>query len=234
MAEPARLGRPKEARDTAELCLVAAESRFANFGFAGTVLREIAEDVGVTSAAVIHHFGTKERLYARVLDRFAASLNSYIERAVATKRGRSLAGPSGNGVEVIIAIFDSTLNWHIEHPHYSQLLMHELMENRSRISKAKRFYLTDLISEYVRRIAEGQRAGRFRQFDAEIFVLATLGAISHFSVAAPTIDLLLKEGKRSSVARFRLNLHENVALMLTGSTSTSGRLARLTALSSND
>lgn len=40
----------------------AAVARFADDGFAGTSLRRIAEDVGVSPALILHHFGSKDGL----------------------------------------------------------------------------------------------------------------------------------------------------------------------------
>jgi len=198
------LGRPKDNRNTAERCLVAAESRFASVGFAGTSLREVASDIGVTSATIIHHFGTKERLYARVLDRLVTSANSYIEEA------------GEDTVEAVVAMFERFLNWTIDHQQYAQLLMRELMENRIRVSKARRLHLSSATGSFIRRIESGQQAGRFRAFDAGIFVFYTLGAITHFSAAAPTVDRMLRGENGGAIERFRASLRENVSMMLTG------------------
>lgn len=200
----ARPGRPKDSRDTAERCLIAAESRFADMGFAGTGLREIAADIGVTSATIIHHFGSKEQLYARVLDRLAASLEGYVDEV-----GEATA-------EAVVAMFERFLDWSFDHQHYAQLLLRELMENRIRVSRARRLHLLSMIARFVERIEGGQRPGRFRPFDAEIFVFYTLGAITHFSAAAPTVDRMLRGQGGDAVERFRLSLRENVSVMLLG------------------
>lgn len=200
----ARPGRPKDSRDTAERCLIAAESRFADMGFAGTGLREIAADIGVTSATIIHHFGSKEQLYARVLDRLAASLEGYVDEV-----GETTA-------EAVVAMFERFLDWSFDHQHYAQLLLRELMENRIRVSRARRLHLLSMIARFVERIEGGQRPGHFRPFDAEIFVFYTLGAITHFSAAAPTVDRMLRGQGGDAVERFRLSLRENVSVMLLG------------------
>lgn len=203
----ARPGRPKDSRDTAERCLIAAESRFASVGFAGTGLRDVASDIGVTSATIIHHFGTKERLYARVLDRLAASLDGYVE-------------PDGEAtVEAVVAMFERFLDWSFDRQYYAQLLLRELMENQTRVSKARRLHLLSIISHFIQRIENGQRAGRFRAFDAEIFVFYTLGAITHFSAAAPTVERMLRSKNGGAIVRFRASLRESIAAMLLGGAS---------------
>ena len=219
----ARPGRPKDSRDTAERCLIAAENRFASVGFAGTSLRDVASDIGVTSATIIHHFGSKEQLYARVLDRLAASLDGYVEQA-----GEAT-------VEAVVTMFSRFLDWSFDHQHYAQLLLRELMENRSRVSKARRLHLLPVIAWVVERIEGGQHAGRFRAFDAEIFVFYTLGAITHFSAAAPTVDRMLRAQGGNAIERFGLSLRENVSVMLVGAAvETASKTRRRLSASSRD
>lgn len=63
---------------TAERILEAAERRLRTGGYNGFSFRDLAEDVGVRSASVHHHFPTKgdlvARLAARYADRFLATV----------------------------------------------------------------------------------------------------------------------------------------------------------------
>lgn len=198
-----RLGRPKHVKDTDLRCLAAAEELFAIRGFDGTSLREVSAAVGITSAALIHHFGTKERLYGLVLGRLAKSLDSYVVDS---------SEPVSTGA--VVRMFERFLDWSFEQQHFAQLLLRELMENRTRVSRARRMHLLALIASYVEQIQKGQKSGAFRQFDAELFVYYTLGAITHFSAAAPTIDRMLKVDAGDAISRFRLTLRDNVGAML--------------------
>ena len=82
----ARLGRPKAVKDTDLRCLLAEEALIADHGFIGTSLRDVAAAVGITRAAVIHHFGTKE--HAWIWKVISETWNSYRERAT----GRIISG----------------------------------------------------------------------------------------------------------------------------------------------
>jgi TetR/AcrR family transcriptional regulator len=198
-----KLGRPKHVKDTDLRCLAAAEELFAVHGFAGTSLREVSAAVGITSAALIHHFGTKERLYGLVLERLVRSLDSYV-----------MNSPEPVSTAAMVRMFERFLDWSFDHQHLAQLLLRELMENRSRVSRARRMHLLSLISSYVEQIQKGQKSGAFRQFDTELFVFYTLGAITHFSAAAPTIDRMLRVDLGDAISRFRLTLRENITAML--------------------
>src|SRR5215469_5678441 len=51
-----------------KMIIEAATRMFARSGSRGTTLGEIAAEVGVSQAAVVYHFGTKEELLNAVLD----------------------------------------------------------------------------------------------------------------------------------------------------------------------
>ncbi len=62
--------------------IVDAASRvFARYGYTGGSLRQIAEDVGVTTAALTRHFGNKEGLLQAVLDHWEGDNISFFDGA---------------------------------------------------------------------------------------------------------------------------------------------------------
>ncbi|MGO1317248.1 MAG: TetR/AcrR family transcriptional regulator [Cellulomonadaceae bacterium] len=63
----ARSPRASTARKRREI-LKAATEVFGNKGYSNGTLADIAEQVGMTHAGVLHHFGSKERLLLEVLD----------------------------------------------------------------------------------------------------------------------------------------------------------------------
>ena len=54
---------------TAERILDAAEALFAERGYAGATLRDVATEVGLRTPSLYNHFPNKESLYAAVLER---------------------------------------------------------------------------------------------------------------------------------------------------------------------
>lgn len=139
-----------------------------------------------------------------MLERLAKSLDSYITE---------ISEPVS--IETVVRMFERFLDWSFDQQHLAQLLLRELMENRTRVSRARRMHLLSLIAGYVEQIRNGQKSGAFRQFDAELFVYYTLGAITHFSAAVPTIDRMLRVDMGDAISRFRLTLRDNVVTMLT-------------------
>ena len=65
-----RTGRPAGMGDTNKRRLLeAAREQFSSQGFRSVTMRSIAAEAGVDVALIAHHFGSKEGLYAVVVDR---------------------------------------------------------------------------------------------------------------------------------------------------------------------
>ncbi|WP_297610115.1 TetR/AcrR family transcriptional regulator [uncultured Sutterella sp.] len=69
--------------DSREAILNAAETRFAAAGIDGVSMREIAEDVGITKAALYYHFPGKDALWLAVCERLARIHITGLTEAVA-------------------------------------------------------------------------------------------------------------------------------------------------------
>lgn len=72
--------------NTREQIQTVALEMFAERGYAGTSLREIAERLGVTKAAVYYHFPTKEDILAGLLQDFLAQVDELIAWTAAQPR----------------------------------------------------------------------------------------------------------------------------------------------------
>ena len=64
---PAR-GRPKGSADTRGRILAAARAAFAERGFDGATMRDVATRAGVDAALVHHYFGSKQRLFVAAME----------------------------------------------------------------------------------------------------------------------------------------------------------------------
>lgn len=200
-----RAGRPLGAPETREQCLAAAERLFADGGFAGTGMRDIAAAAGVTVATLAYHFGSKEKLYGAVLGGVAGSILPYLPAPAAA------AGTP----EEVAAMAGRFLDWALDHPHLACLLMRELMENPERAQRARRFHLRPVIDAYAEAIARGQASGSIAACDGPMLAFYIAGAITHFCAAAPTIQRMLDlPGRDTTVARFRATLRASTLAML--------------------
>lgn len=200
-----KAGRPQGAPDTRDRCLEAAERLFATQGFAATGMRQIGAAAGVSIATLIYHFGSKEKLYGKVLGRIADSIVPYMPDPAAFD-----VGPGA-----IAATVERFLDWALDHGDYASLILRELMENPSRAAKARRWYLLPLIDSYAAAIRGGQARGIIGPCDPEMLAFYVTGAITHFQAATSTLQQMLGEDSRDAVVeRFRATLRANVTSML--------------------
>ena len=72
-------GRSAVRGDTRQRILDSALHLFAERGYAGTSIRDIAEELGVTKAAVHYHFPSKEQIVAALLEPYLARFRGVIE-----------------------------------------------------------------------------------------------------------------------------------------------------------
>jgi AcrR family transcriptional regulator len=82
---------PREIPDTRSRLLAAAAELFAERGYHGTTVREIALRAGANVAAANYHFGSKEALYLGVLRTQFASIHQLLERRRIAPDERELA-----------------------------------------------------------------------------------------------------------------------------------------------
>ena len=83
-----------DAPDSRELILAAAKRLFVEQGFRGISMRQIADAVGVTKAAIYYHFHDKEDLFLAILESYLTELATLIDTSAAgadTGRGQITA-----------------------------------------------------------------------------------------------------------------------------------------------
>lgn len=89
-AKPKRVGRPpgRHPDVTRERILDAAEELFANTGYNGTSLRDVARSAELQTAAIGYHYPSKEELFDTVIRRRAAVMTEWRQRVLTEMRKR--------------------------------------------------------------------------------------------------------------------------------------------------
>ena len=108
-------------------------------------------------------------------------------------------------------------DWTLLHPHLSQLIMRELMENRERVDRTRNLSMKPVMAACAEYMQRGQKAGTLPKFDADIFAFFYTGAVAHFVAAAPTVRRIVDANSDDKVLqRFRRTLLESIDAMLDG------------------
>src|SRR4051794_16336277 len=90
------------ADETRRRIIEAAARLFAERGYAGTSIRDLALDLGMTKAALYYHFAAKEDLLFAVADPVLRVMDAYVTEALAADR----IGPATAAVERLVDVFD--------------------------------------------------------------------------------------------------------------------------------
>jgi AcrR family transcriptional regulator len=132
-----------------ELILDAAEALFAERGFAGVSVRDIAGEVGVTAASLYNHFPSKDALYVAVLER---GIRPVFELLAARREEPPGPDASEQIVAAVTELFASR-------PHLPRLIYHEAVSGGA--------HLADFTRNYMRPALEVGLAEMKRERDAK-------------------------------------------------------------------
>lgn len=181
-----------EAGQTRLAFLDAARRNFAERGFYGASIAQIADDLGLTKQALLHHFGSKEKLYGEVLADISARLTQTLDGVPV-----NLKDPESR-----LAGFLDRFAAYIEGDEIdAQLLMRELLDNKRRAETAENWYLKPFLESLT---ALAGRTSRWQgQPDAEVFagVYQLLGAVTYFAVSRPTLSKMFGASAYAEIRR---------------------------------
>lgn len=155
---PARRSRPKlvplhRGLDTRERVLQTAQALFAERGYRGTSLRDIAGKIGIKAPSLLHHFPSKQQLYIAVLDR--------IFQGMEEAAGRLMVG-RGNAQDKLRRAIEDAIDFMVEHPEQVRLLWKEWADESGMARQLIKRRIPPLNAIEVNFIFQGQRAGEFR------------------------------------------------------------------------
>lgn len=181
--------------------LDAAERLFAARGVHGTSVRDVAGELSIPTASLLHHFPRKERLYGAVLQRIAEQLAEVLER------GTEGAGDHATKLRRLTRRF---WRWSQARPDHCVLLLRDMLDRGASLEEHRRLPLQPVIERFAAFLREGQAAGAFRPVDPVMFVVHLAGSVSYFGVALPVLSRVVGRAPQTLVRNYRRDLEDLV------------------------
>ena len=187
--EPAPRRRGRKGLETAERILDAAEEVFAEKGYAGTTLRDVAQQVGIRIPSLYNHFPSKEFLYAAVLERGIGPVIGAMAEATA---GPGLGRDPGPLIESLMRILAAR-------PALPRLVMHETLAGGRHLTRILQDWVGPTLERAQQMAEQGPAAARWRADQIPLLVLALYHVVVGYFAIAPLyrelrgVDLLADE-----------------------------------------
>jgi TetR/AcrR family transcriptional regulator len=180
--------------DTPERILDAAEACFAQHGYAGTTLRDVADLVGIRIPSLYNHFANKAALYAAVLERGITPILEFLGRYIET-RDDDFIDPN----EVVAGVMELLG----KRPNLPRLIQYEMLAGGENLSLLLENWLQPTVSRGLSMLQSGPAARRWKPDLLPHMLLAFLNiAVGHFSTA-PLLESLTGESPDSTEALAR-------------------------------
>ncbi len=165
---------------TRERILDVAEALFAQHGLAGTAVRDIAREAGLTPGSLYHYFDGKQALYEAVLERGVGPLLELINRLPSRQH-------TAEEVEDRIGAIMTHL---AKRPHLPRLIHHEAVAGGDSMTRLARAWIRPLIDEAVLAAKRGARV-QWDEDELPMVMAAWLHLVfGHFTMAAMLGEIL--------------------------------------------
>jgi TetR/AcrR family transcriptional regulator len=156
--------------------LDAASAEFAERGFSGTRVDEIARRAGVNKAMLYYHVGNKEKLYTAVLMRNFDRVSAVLEGA------RSQNGSVPHRLRVLV---DGLVRAVTANPDHPRIVMREVASGGATLPPevlARMLQVVDVVRELLQ---EGMQRGEFRSVNPILTHLMLVGSVVFMTSVRP-------------------------------------------------
>lgn len=170
------LARDGRTQETASSILRAAREVFAEKGFGGARVDEIARRAGVNKATIYYHIGDKRSLYEAAIHNVVSRTRQLMQE------GTEHEGSPKDKLAVIIRTFAKVVD---ENPHVGPLMLREIASGGKHLPAAVLSDIAGIIGLLTGITEEGRKLGQFSEINPFLLYIMIVGMIILFKTSAP-------------------------------------------------
>jgi AcrR family transcriptional regulator len=164
---------------TAQKILIAARAVFAEHGYSGTHVDEIAQRAGVNKATLYYQIGDKDTLYANVIHQVVGNVAQDIAHAVA-----KVDNPEEKLKAYIAFIADAV----DKNPEIPPIMMREIASGGAHLPRVVVEDISSVLTILISILDEGKKKGIFMEAVPFLVHMMILGTILFYKGASPIKD----------------------------------------------
>jgi len=177
--------------DTRDKLLTAAHRHFADRGFYGASIAQIAGEVGLTKQALLYHFKRKEDLYREVLKAIATRLLAAMRAEV------DAAKPADQHFEdMMLGIYAAAR----ANPLDTKVLMRELLDDQRREAPPEEWFFKTFLDEIVSALAKVDAMADLPRSRQLARVYLVISSVEYFLASESTLRRFYGEEEYAQIS----------------------------------